>query len=338
MVCLDRVTDILAVTRPNHAELSDDEDHVWLKAKRTKVDRQKAAVGDRVPGSTARGAGVHSVVEPGLEEWSGTEGVPVDSANGASNEEGSDLDSGPSEDSDGYMETDSECVESDGAACDEEGSPEEGTESDEVGSAGEAEMMQQLAALKGHRWRDQKEKGEEKVFIEGDAVGETAQVGSKYVPPGRRSKGEGEGGERKQLQLKKKLNGLVNRWVENGLCCVCLSVCVAAPAPSNVMVLSTCRLSEANLPSILTQVEQMYRNNSRNGAEWLSGMGYPVECVAGYPVECVVEYRIECAVGYRVECVVGWLQPCCVSFPGCRHEHGPLRSADAGLCEADIVA
>ena len=290
MVCLDRVTDILAVTRPNHEELSDDEDHVWLKAKRAKVDRQKAAVGDRVPRSTARGAGVHSVIGPGLEGWSGTEGIPVDSANGASSEEGSELDTGPSEDSDGYMETDSECVESDGAACDEEGSPEEGMESDEVGSAGEAEVMQQLAALKGHRWRDQKEKGEEEVCVEGDAVGETAQVGSKYVPPRRRSKGEGEGGERKQLQLKKKLNGLVNRWVDtNGLCCVCLSVClsvcVAVPAPSNVMVLSTCRLSEANLPSILTQVEQMYRNNSRNGAEWLSDMGYPVECAVGYRVE-----------------------------------------------------
>ena len=265
------------MTGPNPVELSDEEDHVWLKTKRAKVDRQKTAVSGKAIRVTAGDVGVDNVTEPNMEEWSGKEDVLNDSANGASSDACSDLGSSPSdEDSDGYLETESESTEDDSASCDKVGSSAEESESDEIGSGEEVEVMQQLAALKEQRRQGRKEKGKGEGCVEGGAMGDEGQRGSKYVPPRLHSKGVGEGGERLQLQLKKKLNGLVNRWV--GLVglfllsyLVCLSVCVALHAPRlHALVLSTCRLSEANLPSILTQVEQMYRNNSRNGAEGLS--------------------------------------------------------------------
>ena len=210
ILCLDRVADILSVTRPGRAELSDDEDHVWLKAKRAKVDHQKVAVGSTVRRDATMDAGVESGNESGLEEWSGDEALSVDSTN----DEGSSLSGGPLEDgSDGYIDTDSGSGEDDGGTSDEEGTPVERVESDEVESEDEEEVMKQLAALKGKRRRGQ-EKGAGEGQSEGSAVGGAGQGETKYIPPGLRSKGEGGGGERVLSQLKKKLNGLVNRWVD----------------------------------------------------------------------------------------------------------------------------
>lgn len=224
------------MTGPNPADLSDDEDNVWLRAKRAKADHQKAVGDGRTQTRAARDAEVDNMTQSSLGEWSGKEDVPVDSADGASSEECSVLASEPLEDdSDGYMETDSECTNDDSASCDEPGSAADETgsdevgsgdeaesdevesgdeaESDEVGSGDEAEVMKQLAAIK-RLSRHGQEKGKEERWVEGGAVGETEQGGLKYVPPGLRSMGDEEGRERVQLRLKKKLNGLVNRWVD----------------------------------------------------------------------------------------------------------------------------
>ena len=208
------------MTEPNPVELSDEEDHVWLKTKRAKVDRQKTAVSGKALRVTARDVGVNNVTEPNMEERSVKEDVLDDSANVASSESCSDLGSSPlDEGSDGYLETESESTEDDSASCDKVGSSAEESESDEVESGGEAEVMQQLAALKEQRRQGRNEKGKGDGRVEGGAMGDEGHGGSKYVPPRVHSKGVGEGGERVQLQLKKKLNGLVNRWVDLvGLC------------------------------------------------------------------------------------------------------------------------
>lgn len=91
----------------------------------------------------------------------------------------------------------------------------------------------------------------------------------RYVPPHLRKAATGDSKEKKARQLeklRKKVQGLVNRCVVI-LSLVFVDKCVQAGLTQLIchITIFSVRLSESNMQSISSQLEQLYFENSRNG-------------------------------------------------------------------------